>query len=160
MSYSLSPASRAHLIGVHPALSAVVERAIVLTACDFTVMEGVRGLQAQHAALARGVSRTLASKHLRQADGFGHAVDLVPWVGGRAAWDWDGCYAVAAAMHEAAAGEGVKLRWGGVWDRPLAAISPADAAGMKAAHLAYVAAFEAAHPGKRALQDGPHFELL
>ena len=38
--------------------------------------------------------------------------------------------------------------------------SPRMAAKAPAEKLAYVAAFETAHPGRRALQDGPHFELL
>jgi peptidoglycan L-alanyl-D-glutamate endopeptidase CwlK len=131
----------------------VVERAIAITLQDFAVIEGVRTLAAERRHLADGTSRTLNSKHLVQADGFGHAVDLVPLIAGEPAWAWDGCYAIAAAMRLAAGDHGVALRWGGVWDRPLAELA-ATAAGMKAAHLAYLARVP------HALADGPHFELL
>ena len=162
MSFSLGSSSRARLARVHPDLTACVERAIELSAVDFTVMQGVRTLAEQARHVAAGTSRTMASKHLIQGDGFGHAVDLVPWVGGRAGhpeWDWEGCYAIAAAVRLAAAEHQVSLVWGGVWDRPLGELDPATAAGMKDAHLAYVRRWEKAHPGRRALQDGPHFEI-
>lgn len=162
MSFSLGSASRSRLARVHPDLVECVLRAIQISAVDFTVMQGVRTLAEQARHVAAGTSRTMASKHLIQADGHGHAVDLVPWVGGadgRPAWDWEGCYAIAAAMRLAASDHGVKLVWGGVWDRPLSELDPAAAAGMKTAHLDYVRGWETAHPGKRALQDGPHFEI-
>jgi peptidoglycan L-alanyl-D-glutamate endopeptidase CwlK len=162
MSFSLGSASRSRLARVHPDLVACVERAIRTSAVDFTVMQGLRTLSEQARHVAAGTSRTMASRHLLQPDGHGHAVDLVPWVGGadgHPEWDWEGCYAIAAAMRLAASGHGVKLVWGGVWDRPLTDIDAADAAGMKAAHLNYVRAWEKAHPGRRALQDGPHFEI-
>lgn len=162
MTYALGKASLQRLAGVHPDLVAVVQRAIEITPQDFTVMEGVRSVEAEKTNVAKGVSRTMNSKHLIQPDGFGHAVDLVPWINGAADWDWDGCYAIAAAMRAAADGLAVKMRWGGVWDRSMAVFAPtpnptADA--MKAEHLAYVARFEAANPGRHALCDGPHFEL-
>lgn len=159
MPFSLGPASRSRLANVHPDLVKVVERAIQISAVDFTVMQGARSLADQAKAVAARVSKTMNSKHLIQPDGYAHAVDLVPWIDGKPEWDWQGCYAIAAAMRLAASDHGVKLRWGGVWDHDLSEINPATAAGMAAAHLAYVHAWEAAHPGKKALQDGPHFEI-
>lgn len=40
------------------------------------IVESVRTLAEQEAKVAAGVSRTLRSKHRRQADGFAHAVDM------------------------------------------------------------------------------------
>lgn len=160
MSYVLGPASRARLAQVHPDLVRTVERAIAITACDFTVLQGPRTLAEQARAVAAGTSRTMASRHLIQPDGFSHAVDLVPFIEGMPVWDWKGCYAIAAAMRLAASDHGTRLRWGGVWDRALNDINPATALGMEEARLAYASAFEAAHPGRHALADGPHFEII
>ena len=45
---------------------------------DFSVREGVRTPETQKEYVAKGVSKTMASKHLIQPDGYGHAVDLYP----------------------------------------------------------------------------------
>lgn len=153
MPYALGAASRSRLAGVHPDLVRVVVRAIGIAAQDFTVFEGLRSLKTQRAYLARGVSRTLASKHLKQPDGFGHAVDLVPWVAGGPRWAWPPIYEIAAAMRTACAAEVVALTWGGVWDRPLAEL-PSTVEGIRVA----VGAYCVRHAGPDFL-DGPHFQL-
>lgn len=76
--YQLGKTSLQRLDGVHPNLVRVVRRAIEITAQDFSVNEGLRTLERQRRLVASGASQTLNSKHLKQADGFGHAVDLVP----------------------------------------------------------------------------------
>ena len=120
MPYRLGARSRRMLAGVHPDLVAVVRRAIGYTAQDFAVFEGVRSVETQAAYVARGVSKTMASRHLVQPDGFGHAVDLVPWVNGRLDWCDDRRAAydpIAAAMWRAAGELGLHhaLQWGGQW---------------------------------------------
>ena len=83
MGYSLGNRSQANLVGVYPPLGAVVYLAIsYMKEYDFTVFEGLRTLKQQQIYVARGVSRTLHSKHL-----LGRAVDLVPWIDGRPVWD-------------------------------------------------------------------------
>jgi peptidoglycan L-alanyl-D-glutamate endopeptidase CwlK len=131
----------------------VVERAIVLTAQDFAVHDGVREQAEQAALVAAGASRTMNSKHKRQSDGYGHAVDLVPFIAGRSRWDWPGCYRVAVAMRAAAIEAGLALTWGGVWDRDLRDL-PADPDGMAAAVAGYQQ-----RKGGHGFVDGPHFEL-
>ncbi|WP_295173487.1 hypothetical protein [uncultured Brevundimonas sp.] len=49
MSFRLSSRSRARLIGVHPALTAVVEAAITRTPVDFMITEGLRTAERQAA---------------------------------------------------------------------------------------------------------------
>lgn len=153
MPFVLGARSRAKLEGVQPRLVRVVERAIVLTTQDFGVHEGVRALERQREYVKRGVSKTLASKHLKQADGFGHAVDLVPYVDGALRWEWPPIYAIAAAVRQAAEEQDVNLRWGGVWDLPMREL-PREPEGIKAA----VANYARRHPGPDFL-DGPHYEL-
>lgn len=153
MSFALSAYSRARLKGVHPDLAALVRRAIELTTQDFIVHDGVRTLARQRALVAAGASKTLRSRHLVQADGFGHAVDLVPYIHGKVRWEWKPIYAIAAAVRQAAVEWRVDLIWGGVWDRRLADL-PETADGLEAA----VKAYTVRHPGPDFI-DGPHFEI-
>jgi hypothetical protein len=108
--FKLGARSRANLVGVHPDLVRVVERAIDVTPIDFTVLEGVRTLDRQRDLFASGASPTLNSRHLT-----GHAVDCAPWVHGNVSWDWSDYYPLNAAFKQAAQEVGVKVEWGGNW---------------------------------------------
>lgn len=110
MNFVLSARSRTRLTGVHPALTAVVERAIALTSVDFMVTEGLRTPKRQAELVRAGASRTLNSRHLT-----GHAVDLAALVDGAVRWDWPLYPRIAGAMKAAAAERGVALIWGGDW---------------------------------------------
>lgn len=130
MAFRLSQRSLTALVGVHPDLVRVVKRAIEITEQDFLVTEGVRTPERQKELYAQGrtkpgkkVTWTLTSNHFKHADGFGHAVDLVPFP-----VDYEGPVkfpkfdAIGRAMKKAAAELGVPLDWGGDWtktkDRP------------------------------------------
>lgn len=120
MAYYLGKRSRQRLAGVLPELSECVYIAIGLTAQDFTVFEGLRSPETQAAYVARGVSKTMRSYHLLQRTGFGHAVDLVPFVNGRIDWCDDERWRydeIRDAMFEAARDVGLqdRLEWGGDW---------------------------------------------
>jgi len=137
MGYLLGKRSISNLAGVHPALVMVVKRAIEITGQDFLVLEGVRPKARQHELFGKGrtvaqlmaagvdasnarpglakVTWTLNSNHFKQLDGFGHAVDLVPWP-----VDWNTPRkfdAIADAMQDAARDLGVTIRSGMDWDR-------------------------------------------
>jgi peptidoglycan L-alanyl-D-glutamate endopeptidase CwlK len=154
--FRLGSASLKRLGTCHPILIAVAKRAIQITTQDFTVFEGVRTVERQRELMRRGVTRTMNSKHLPQADGMSHAYDLVPWIGGKPVWDWDGCYRIAYAVDRAATEQGVasRIRWGGAWDRTLA-----DFGGSPSAYMAEVQAYRKRRGG-RAFLDGVHFELV
>lgn len=154
MTYSLGAGSLAKLNGVHPDMLRVVKRAIGISAQDFTVFEGLRTQATQNSYLARGVTRVKFSQHMLQKDGFGHAVDLVPWISGGPRWEWPLIYPIAAAMRDAAIAEMVEIRWGGVWDRTLNELGH-NAAAIKQA----VADYCTRHPGPDFI-DGPHYELV
>lgn len=114
--FRLSQRSLARLIGVHPDLVAVVQMAIQRTAVDFTVVEGVRTLAQQREYITRGASQTMASLHLPQADGLGHAVDLAPLMGGAIPWNnWQVFADLAAVVKACAVEPGVPVEWGGDW---------------------------------------------
>lgn len=156
MSYSLGNKSRAELAGVHPSIVRVVERAIALSKQDFSVHDGLRTIAEQKEYVRRGVSKTMNSMHMKQSDGFGHAVDLVPWINGQLRWEWKPIYHIAAAVHQAAQEQGVRLIWGAIWDKRFEAL-PGTAAALEKEVNAYVSRRRAA--GKSAFIDGPHFEL-
>lgn len=156
MTYALGARSRAELVGVRADMVSVVERAIALTPQDFAVHDGLRTTIEQREYVRRGVSKTMASKHMRQADGFGHAVDLVPFVNGKLRWEWPPIFAIAAAVRRSAEELAVPLVWGGVWDR--AFLDLGETAGdMEKAVNAYVARRRGL--GKTAFIDGPHWQL-
>lgn len=114
--FQLSKRSMGRLDGVHPDLAAVVKLAIQRTAVDFTVVEGLRTPERQRELVAQGASQTLNSYHLKQADGYGHAVDLAPLVGGTIPWDdWSQFRALADTVKACAAELGVPVEWGGDW---------------------------------------------
>lgn len=158
MPFSFSAVSRKRLVGLHPDLARVVERALQLSEIDFMVVEGVRtheqcrinygkgrtvdqvrakGIDAKYAqprlAKVTWLSNPYSSKHLPQGDGFGHAVDLLP-----APYDWKdpkGFDKVAKAMKQAAAELKVAMRWGADWNQN-------------------------GRPRERGETDSPHFELV
>ena len=140
MPYRLSKLSLSRLEGVEPRLVAVVKRAIEISSQDFMVLEGVRTPARQKELYAQGrtkpgnkVTWTLNSNHFKKADGFGHAVDLVPFP-----VDWNTLSkfdAVSKAMFAAAKELGVNLRWGRDWNQNK-------------------------RPGERGESDSPHFEIV
>ena len=110
MSFRLSARSRARLSGVHPALIAVVERAIARTSVDFMIVEGLRTPERQAVLVRAGASRTLKSRHLT-----GHAVDVAALVDGQVRWDWPLYGRIAQAFKAAALDLKTPLIWGGDW---------------------------------------------
>lgn len=149
MSWVFGRSSERHLVGVDARLVAVTRRALALSPVDFAVVDGLRTREEQAAHVQSGASWTLESRHLT-----GHAVDVAPWVGGRARWDWGLFYRLAAAFHQAAALEGISLRWGGVWDRLLLDL---DRSALEREVANYVA--RRLRAGKPARIDGAHFEI-
>ena len=112
MSFRLSRRSRDRMVGVHPALVAVVEAAIVRTPVDFMVTEGLRTPARQAALVKAGASRTLNSRHLT-----GHAVDVAALIEGQVRWDWPLYPRIAQAFKAAALELKTPLVWGGDWTR-------------------------------------------
>ena len=153
--FKLGTKSRKNLVGVHPHLVAIVERAIEITQQDFNVFEGVRTSAQQKLNYQKGTSTTLHnSRHLVGKDGYAHAVDLVPLIKGQLKWDWDGCYKISEAVRQASIELNIPIRWGGVWDKLL---SETQGMTTKQAQQAYVD--KRMRNNQRAFADGPHFEL-
>jgi peptidoglycan L-alanyl-D-glutamate endopeptidase CwlK len=101
------------MVGIHPDLRRVLDRALQNSPLDFVVIEGLRTLERQKQLVASGASQTLNSRHLT-----GHAVDLLP-IGpdGKSAFDWPLYDKLGPAVKAAAEELGVALDWGGDWKK-------------------------------------------
>lgn len=77
MSYKFSKKSLEKLNTCHPDIQKICHELIKIM--DVTVLEGVRTKEQQEEYVRKGMSKTMNSKHLKQADGYSHAVDLAPY---------------------------------------------------------------------------------
>lgn len=111
MSRKFGSRSIKSMVGIHPDLRRVLDRALQDSPIDFTVIEGLRTQERQKQLVASGASQTMNSRHIT-----GHAVDLLP-IGpdGKGAFDWPLYHQLAPAIKAAAASEGVAIIWGGDW---------------------------------------------
>lgn len=166
MEFILGKGSLSNLKGVHPDMQKLVKAAIKETPIDFTILKngGLRTTSMQMALFNKGASkvngRTSKSKHQKQDDGFGWAVDLVPWVDGSARWEWPLIYPIAATMARLSKEMKIDIRWGGVWDRELddfinLSNNPEE---MTATIKREVGLYCSRHGGPDFI-DGPHYEL-
>lgn len=89
-----SKRSKDNLIGVHINLVKLLEYAIKTTPIDFTVVEGVRTKERQQQLYTQGRTAkgnivtyvdgvNKKSNHQVKTDGYGHAVDVYPYVNGK-----------------------------------------------------------------------------
>lgn len=124
----LSKRSKDTLKGVHPDLVKVIETAITDCPVDFTVVQGVRTAEYQNSLYQQGRTKPgpkvtnadgykSKSKHQAKADGYGHAVDLNPYVNGKVDVKDEQNLLPVIAAHVMATAKclGVALVWGGDW---------------------------------------------
>lgn len=150
--YTFGEKSLKELNGVHPSLVKIMGLAIKRTPMDFAIHDGLRTSIEQAGLVASGASKTQDSKHLIQVEtGFGHAVDAVPYFQGKLRWEWKLIYPIADCVRTCAREYGVRICWGGVWDRCLN-----DLVGDLEKH---VKDYTVRHPGPDFI-DGPHYELM
>lgn len=125
-SYAWGSRSRSRRDTCHPDLARVLDRAIMISPRDMTIVCGARGRDAQEEAHATGASTKHwpDSKH-NVADqdgneipnGKSRAADLAPWIHGTIPWSDEGSfYMMASVILVAAKLEGVRIRFGGDWD--------------------------------------------
>lgn len=100
-----------NLEGVHPDLVKVCLEGMSISFVDFTVTEGLRGIERQKALVADGKSQTMNSRHLT-----GHAFDIVCYdEEGNVTWEMDYYRRAADAILKAANKLNVEAEWGGNW---------------------------------------------
>ena len=122
------------LKGIHPDLVMVMHEAIKETPIDFTITDGVRTTAQQQALYAKGRTKPGAkvtnadgiknkSNHQVKSDGYGHAVDLYPYINGKIDFNDTHSLDIIAKHIKATANHmGISIGWGGdwkgAWDKP------------------------------------------
>lgn len=109
---AFSAKSRANLATCDERLQQVFNK--VVEYWDCTVIEGKRSEARQKANVAKGVSKTMNSKHVYPLDAPSLAVDVAPFP-----VDWQDTnrfYAFGGFVCATALSLGITLRWGGDWD--------------------------------------------
>ena len=150
MAFKFSKKSLERMNGVHPDLIKVIKRALELSTSDFSITEGVRSLKTQQEYVSAKKSQTMRSKHLVQPDGYGHAVDVVPYP---VNWNLFAFYPITEAVRKASKELGIKVRWGGAWvnldmtDKPVSELVQSYSDARRKA-------------GNKIFIDAPHFELV
>jgi len=128
MAFKFSQRSLKTLNTVHPDLQKIVKLALELSEVDFGVTQGNRTQADQDELYAQGrtkpgqkVTWTRNSRHIG-----GYAVDLLPYINGKAEWDNNGKLGlwpkINEAMQKASKQLKIPIIWGGSWqqtpDRP------------------------------------------
>ena len=104
-----SERSKSTLHTVHPDLIRLFEHAVLQFDCSVLNEGGYRTQDQQFALVKKGVSKTMASKHLE-----GRAIDVAPWP---IAWgDTERFYYFGGYIRGLAEKLAINIRWGGDWD--------------------------------------------
>lgn len=163
--HRFSDKSAANLAKVNPHLTAIVNMALWLCDVDFAVVCGWRSSDEQARLYAEGKSQSLNSNHMQ-----GRAVDLVPYIGGKACWDIGAYIPVVIAMARAARlikldenrvslyDDAFNLRWGGAWTCKDIALDVRDEPHrVWGIHDRYIR--HCKKSGEEPFIDCPHFEI-
>ena len=112
MSYKYSNKSLEKLKTCHPDLQKIFKEAIKYV--DITIIEGERSKERQEELVRTGKSKTLNSKHIKQNDGYSHAIDAVAYP---IEWEnWQKNYMFAGFIKGLATSMGIKIRMGADWN--------------------------------------------
>ena len=163
--FSFGSRSLQQIEKLQPDLKAIITEALKISPIDYGILPlgGARTAEQQHELWLQGRfghpgkivtakdGIKALSEHQIKADGFGYAVDIVPYVGGAFTWNWEYIYPMIAAVAGVAKAKGTSLRWGGVWDRKLEELGDDLEAEVRE--------YCKRHPGPDHI-DGPHLEYL
>jgi len=98
------------LVGVHPDLVAVTKRAAELMPGGFILTEGLRSKERQRELFAKGLSKTMNSRHL-----VGLAVDFAPLIDGDVTWKTPAFLPIIKAFKTASADLKIPIVSGSEW---------------------------------------------
>lgn len=102
--------SESNLMGVHPDLKKLMEKAIADSPHDFAITEGLRTLERQQQLFEEKKTQTLNSRHLT-----GHAVDIAVKIEGKVTWEFSYYKSVADHVKKVAEEMNISIVWGGDW---------------------------------------------
>lgn len=112
MSFKYGQKSLDKLNTCHPDLQRLFNEAIKHV--DIAIIDGVRTKEQQEEYVKTGKSKTMDSKHIKQPDGYSHAVDAMPFP-----IDWNNTsrnYLFAGFIKGLAVSMGINIRMGADWD--------------------------------------------
>tara|TARA_R110000772_G_scaffold234108_1_gene345725 strand:+ start:472 stop:870 length:399 start_codon:yes stop_codon:yes gene_type:complete len=119
--YTLGKKSKENLKGVNPILIEILKRALEISyerkdGVDFTIIStaGVRTAEDQNKLFLKGYSKCDGYKN-KSYHQTGKALDVVPYLNGRANWEEKELLKVAVCMLQAAAELNYEIEWGGFW---------------------------------------------
>ena len=116
--YKFGKKSLEHLSTIDLDLQKAIRLALKWGIMDFSVIEGRRSLAKQNKLCGSGKSKLLwpQSKHnVLNKNDLARAVDVAPFIDGRASWDHQYCLVLAGVILAAGRYMGVSIRWGGNW---------------------------------------------
>ena len=134
--FQLSITSRTRMQGVNPDLIKIANLAIKLTVIDFGIPAdgGIRTAKRQKELFDKGVSKADGVINLSNHQS-GDALDFYAYVDGKASWQSHHLAMVAAAHLQAASMLGVKINWGGFWQRKVPKFKNGIPYGWDMAHI-------------------------
>jgi peptidoglycan L-alanyl-D-glutamate endopeptidase CwlK len=112
MSFKYGQKSLDKLNTCHPDIQRLFNEAIKYV--DIAIIDGVRTKEQQEEYVKTGKSKTMDSKHIKQPDGYSHAVDAMPFP-----IDWNNTsrnYLFAGFIKGLAVSMGINIRMGADWD--------------------------------------------
>jgi peptidoglycan LD-endopeptidase CwlK len=119
--FQFSSSSNARLDTTSMNIQRVVRRALEITKVDFGIPKdgGMRTARRQHEMYLDPSIETNCDGYIHESHHqTGNAVDVYAYVDGKANWEKEHLAMVASAMLQAASELGVKLEWGGLWNKP------------------------------------------
>ena len=108
--FKFSERSEMNLKGVNLDLIALARHALMLSAVDFAVIDGLRTLEEEKKMVANGKSQTLNSRHLT-----GHAIDVLAYLGAQSSWDPPLYAEINKGFRQASIALNIPYAWGGDW---------------------------------------------
>lgn len=115
MKYKFGTRSLDKLYDVNYGLQSIMQAAINTGIMDFSITEGHRGKAEQNRYYKYGKSKVQwpKGKHNKIPS---EAVDVVPFINGKASWNKLHCCVLAGVVLACASKLGISVRWGGNWD--------------------------------------------
>ena len=126
MSFKYGKSSLEKLSTVNPFLKQIFKNVLRMKIMDITIIYGVRDAKEQNRLYKEGLSKLKwpESKHnIRQVFWKSRAIDAAPFIKGNVSYNYNHCAYLAGLVMGEAERMGIKLRWGGDWDKDGEAIT-------------------------------------